>query len=127
MIVTFCLPSYFSFSPLFLRFCLFFEASFCIPYNLPYHLFSICIITGISSVEFSDDLTISSMTSPEGECVPFLTSIDPKNKNIEVWMVEVKDAMIGKKQAYFVCYCLYLHFTLSYIKICEIMLEKLSV
>lgn len=36
------------------------------------------------------------MTSPEGECVPFLTPIDPKNKNIEVWMVEVKDAMIGK-------------------------------
>ena len=54
------------------------------------------IIIGISSVEFDDDLRILSMTSPEGECVPFLTPIDPKNKNIEVWMVEVKDAMIGK-------------------------------
>ena len=53
------------------------------------------IIIGISSVEFDDDLRILSMTSPEGECVPFLTPIDPKNKNIEVWMVEVKDAMIG--------------------------------
>ena len=54
------------------------------------------IIIGISSVEFDDDLRILSMTSPEGECVHFLTPIDPKNKNIEVWMVEVKDAMIGK-------------------------------
>ena len=34
------------------------------------------------------------MTSPEGERVPFVRPVDPKNKNIEAWMVEVKDAML---------------------------------
>jgi hypothetical protein len=77
-------------------------SNFYLPSSLPLTLLSSYTITGISSVEFAEDLTISSMTSPEGECVPFLTPIDPKNKNIEVWMVEVKEAMISKKRS-----CLY--------------------
>ena len=50
---------------------------------------------GIKSVDFRDDLSIVGMTSPEGENVPFLQPVDPKNKNIEFWMVEVKDAMVA--------------------------------
>ena len=48
------------------------------------------------------------MTSSEGEVVPFVTDIDPKGKNIEVWMVElnlamcaaVRDHMIRAVRAY---------------------------
>ena len=50
---------------------------------------------GIKSANFQPDLTIIGMTSPENEYVPFVTAVDPKNKNIEHWMVEVKDAMIA--------------------------------
>ena len=50
---------------------------------------------GIKSVDFQSDLTITAMTSPEGEVVPFVRPVDPKNKNIEQWMVEVKDAMLA--------------------------------
>eukprot|EP01038_Epipyxis_sp_PR26KG_P005424 gene5424-7514_t len=50
---------------------------------------------GIKSVNFQSDLTILGMTSPENEYVPFVKPVDPKNKNIENWMVEVKDAMIA--------------------------------
>lgn len=35
------------------------------------------------------------MTSPEGEYIAFVSSVDPKNKNIENWMVEVQDAMMA--------------------------------
>lgn len=35
------------------------------------------------------------MTSPEGERVPFVAPVDPNNKNIEYWMVEVKDSMVA--------------------------------
>ena len=49
---------------------------------------------GIKTVNFQSDLTILGMTSPENEYVPFVKPVDPKNKNIEVWMVEVKDAMM---------------------------------
>ena len=48
------------------------------------------------SVEFQSDLTITGMVSPEQECVPFVKPVDPKNQNIEFWMGEVRDAMIGK-------------------------------
>lgn len=50
---------------------------------------------GIKSVNFQSDMTILGMTSPENEYVPFVSVVDPKNKNIENWMVEVKDAMVG--------------------------------
>lgn len=50
---------------------------------------------GIKSVDFQPDLTITGMCSPEGEVVPYIKPVDPKNKNIENWMVEVKDAMIA--------------------------------
>jgi hypothetical protein len=36
------------------------------------------------------------MMSPEQEFVPFVTAVDPKNKNIEFWMGEVKEAMTGQ-------------------------------
>ena len=49
---------------------------------------------GIKGVDFQPDLTITGMTSPEGEKVPFVSAVDPKNKNIETWMVELKDAMV---------------------------------
>ena len=50
---------------------------------------------GIKTVDFQPDLTITGMYSPEQEYVPFIKPVDPKNKNIEHWMVEVKDAMIA--------------------------------
>ena len=50
---------------------------------------------GIKTVNFQPDLTITGMYSPEQEYVPFVKPVDPKNKNIEAWMVEVKDAMVG--------------------------------
>ena len=49
---------------------------------------------GIKTVDFQDDLTITGMTSPEGEKVPFVKPVDPKGKNIEHWMVEVCNAMM---------------------------------
>ena len=45
---------------------------------------------GIKNVDFQPDLTITGMTSPEGERVPFVKPVDPKNKNIEAWMVIYK-------------------------------------
>jgi dynein heavy chain len=50
---------------------------------------------GIKTVDFQPDMTITGMYSPEQEYVPFVKPVDPKNKNIEAWMVEVKDAMIA--------------------------------
>ena len=50
---------------------------------------------GIKTVDFQEDLTITGMSSPEGEKVPFVKPVDPKNKNIENWMGELKDAMIA--------------------------------
>ena len=49
---------------------------------------------GIKGVDFQDDLTITGMTSPEGEKVAFVNPVDPKGKNIEHWMVEVCNAMM---------------------------------
>ena len=48
---------------------------------------------GIRSVGFSDQLEILTMISAEGEVVPFLSHIDPKGKNVELWMNEVEDGM----------------------------------
>jgi len=48
---------------------------------------------GIKGVDFMPDLTITGMTSPEGEKVPFVKPVDPKHKNIEVWMVPT-DALL---------------------------------
>ena len=50
---------------------------------------------GIKAVDFQDDLTISGMKSPEGEKVPFVAVVDPKGKNIENWMCDLKDAMVA--------------------------------
>ena len=49
---------------------------------------------GIKSVRFQDDLKIDLMKSSEGEMVPWETVVDPVNKNIENWMVELCDSMI---------------------------------
>jgi dynein heavy chain len=49
---------------------------------------------GIKSVDFAEDLTITKMKSSEGEIVPWVTVVDPKNKGIENWMVEVTEAML---------------------------------
>lgn len=35
------------------------------------------------------ELLIVSIVSPEGERVPLKTIIDPKNKNVEAWLLEV--------------------------------------
>ena len=47
------------------------------------------------------------MVSPEQECVPFVKPVDPKNQNIEFWMGEVRDAMIGKATRFCRNYCNY--------------------
>lgn len=48
---------------------------------------------GIVQVIFEDDLNISAMISTEGEKVGFVTQVDPKNKNVEHWMMEVENMM----------------------------------
>ncbi|EQC29095.1 hypothetical protein SDRG_13255 [Saprolegnia diclina VS20] len=48
---------------------------------------------GIVKVEFQDDLTITAMISAEGESVRMHEPIDPKNKNVELWMLEVENMM----------------------------------
>ena len=50
---------------------------------------------GIKTVDFQEDLTITGMTSPEKENLPWVKPVDPKGKNIEHWMGDVKDAMIA--------------------------------
>jgi len=50
---------------------------------------------GIKGVDFQPDLTITGMFSPEKEYVVWVKPVDPKGKNIEHWMVEVKDAMVA--------------------------------
>ncbi len=45
---------------------------------------------GIRSVGFGENLLILSMISSEGETIPFLSKIDPKGKNVEMWMNEVR-------------------------------------
>ena len=51
------------------------------------------VFEGIKTVGFNDDVEIISMTSPEKEMVPFKDFVDPKHKNIEDWMVLLKDGM----------------------------------
>jgi dynein heavy chain, axonemal len=58
---------------------------------------------GIKGVDFQSDMTITGMTSPEGERVPFLSPVDPKNKNIEHWMVEVLNAMVAGVRDNMIC------------------------
>ncbi|OQR83181.1 sporangia induced dynein heavy chain [Achlya hypogyna] len=48
---------------------------------------------GIVKVEFQDDLTITAMISAEGESVRMHEPIDPNNKNVELWMLEVENMM----------------------------------
>ncbi|TYZ63897.1 hypothetical protein PybrP1_001177 [[Pythium] brassicae (nom. inval.)] len=48
---------------------------------------------GIVHVAFEDDLTISAMTSAEGETVQFAARVDPTGKNVEHWMMEVETMM----------------------------------
>ncbi|DAZ96773.1 TPA: hypothetical protein N0F65_005771 [Lagenidium giganteum] len=48
---------------------------------------------GIVQVVFEEDLNISAMISAEGEKVAFATQVDPKNKNVEHWMLEVENMM----------------------------------
>lgn len=48
---------------------------------------------GIVQVTFEEDLNISAMISAEGEKVQFVTQVDPKNKNVELWMMEVENMM----------------------------------
>ncbi|KAH8098241.1 dynein light chain binding protein [Aureococcus anophagefferens] len=48
---------------------------------------------GIKSLDFEADLTISRMNSSEKEIVDFVAPVNPVNKNIEDWMVEINVAM----------------------------------
>jgi dynein heavy chain len=48
---------------------------------------------GIKRVDFQPDLTITAMNSREKEHVDFVEPVDPKGKNIEVWMVELNVAI----------------------------------
>ena len=44
-------------------------------------------------LEDVSDLAITQMISPEKEVVPMMTPVDPVDKSVEVWMVEVEDMM----------------------------------
>eukprot|EP01029_Cantina_marsupialis_P009143 TRINITY_DN2137_c0_g4_i1.p1 TRINITY_DN2137_c0_g4~~TRINITY_DN2137_c0_g4_i1.p1 ORF type:complete len:4119 (-),score=1448.16 TRINITY_DN2137_c0_g4_i1:93-12449(-) len=48
---------------------------------------------GIRNVEFNDEMEIISMVSAEKEMVQFVDPVDPKSKNVEVWMNELEDGM----------------------------------
>ena len=44
-------------------------------------------------LEDVSELAITQMISPEKEVVPMMTPVDPVDKSVEVWMVEVEDMM----------------------------------
>jgi dynein heavy chain len=48
---------------------------------------------GIDKVKFLKDLKIDRMISPEGEEVMLVDLIDPVDKNVENWMLELEEAM----------------------------------
>jgi dynein heavy chain len=48
---------------------------------------------GINRVVFEDDLKISSFISGDKEQVPTFAMIDPKEKGVEVWMLELENMM----------------------------------
>lgn len=48
---------------------------------------------GIVKVNFEEDLTITKMISAEGESVDMSEAVDPKEKNVEFWMLEVENMM----------------------------------
>lgn len=48
---------------------------------------------GIVKVTFEEDLTITYMISAEGEKVKLSECVDPNNKNVEFWMLEVESMM----------------------------------
>jgi dynein heavy chain len=58
---------------------------------------------GIKSVNFQPDLTITGMFSPENEYIYFVKPVDPKGKNIEHWMCDLKDAMVAGVKNNFMC------------------------
>ena len=45
------------------------------------------------ALEDVSELAITQMISPEKEIVPMMTPVDPVEKSVEVWMVEVEDMM----------------------------------
>ena len=51
------------------------------------------VFENIGGLEFSDELSVHSMESPDGEKVPFVTSITTLNKPVEAWMGEIEVAM----------------------------------
>ncbi|KAF4673078.1 Dynein heavy chain 1, axonemal [Perkinsus chesapeaki] len=51
------------------------------------------VFENMSSLTFNEDLTVSSMSSLEGENIPFVELLSTSGKNVEQWMTEVEEAM----------------------------------
>jgi len=51
------------------------------------------VFENINSLAFDENKIITSMSSGEGECCPFIAHLDPKSKNVEYWMCDVEDMM----------------------------------
>jgi dynein heavy chain, axonemal len=51
------------------------------------------VFEAMADLEFKDDDTIWAMFSGEGEKIPFVKKIDPKDRNVENWMGDVEKMM----------------------------------
>jgi len=57
------------------------------------------VYENMAAIEFDENKVIHSMFSGEGEQVPFVTPLDPKDKNVEFWMGELEDMMKASVRA----------------------------
>jgi len=51
------------------------------------------VFEAMADLEFKEDDTILAMFSGEGEKIPFVKKIDPKDRNVEYWMGDVERMM----------------------------------
>ena len=57
------------------------------------------VYENMAAIEFDENKVIHSMFSGEGEQVPFVSPLDPKDKNVEFWMGELEDMMKASVRA----------------------------
>uniref|UniRef100_A0A0G4F0A6 Dynein heavy chain 1, axonemal n=1 Tax=Chromera velia CCMP2878 TaxID=1169474 RepID=A0A0G4F0A6_9ALVE len=51
------------------------------------------VFEAMAKLEFEPDLSATAMYSGEGEKVPFVTPVQTKEKNVEIWMTDTENAM----------------------------------
>jgi dynein heavy chain len=51
------------------------------------------VFENMADLEFKEDDTIVAMMSGEGEKIPYVKKVDPKDRNVEYWMGDVEKMM----------------------------------